>query len=260
MGAGITAREVVKRLEALVGHFGADEYFHLGDPDVQVTGILVCWKARLDAIAAARERRCNLLICHEDVFYPYAYFEPHIERYLHWKVNRQRIAAASAAGLTIFRAHGCLDRLCIYGTFARLWGLDCPVRVESYDHVFAMAPTTVAALAEKGKKAFGLETVRIAGDPGRVVSRAGLPWGGMGLSLNMKYVQRLVELGADVLICGECDEYVMHAALDLDIPIVETSHVASETPGLRAFAEMFQSHVGEVPVHFFDQRCPWVVR
>ncbi|HHW10920.1 MAG TPA: hypothetical protein GXX29_13215 [Firmicutes bacterium] len=254
------ATEVIDKLKEMVGSFNHEEYFCYGDLQMTVTGVLVCWKARLDAIKAAQEKNCNLIICHEDLFYPYVISDPHRERYLSWKVNRQRVDALAKGEVTVFRAHASLDRLCIYGTFARLWGLDCPVKVEHFSHVFDMQPTTVEELAERGKATFGVGEVRVCGDPKRVVSKAGLPWGGLGLALNIKYVHQMVDMGADVLLCGECDEYVMHAAYDLDIPIIETSHVVSETPGLRVFTEMFAAACPGIPVHFHEQLRPWQVR
>lgn len=60
----------------------------------------------------------------------------------------------------------------------------------------------------------------------------------MGLFVNIEFMQRLVENGAEAGICGETDEYAMRFAEDAGLALIETSHAACENIGLRRFAAM----------------------
>ena len=57
-----------------------------------------------------------------------------------------------------------------------------------------------------------------------MVSRIGLPWGGLGLFVNVGYQQALVEQGCDLFIAGESDNYGFRFAQECGIPMIETSH------------------------------------
>ncbi|NOY75007.1 MAG: hypothetical protein GXP32_04360 [Kiritimatiellaeota bacterium] len=57
-----------------------------------------------------------------------------------------------------------------------------------------------------------------------VFSRVGLPWGGLGLFVNVAYQQFLFEHGCDVFIAGESDNMGFRFAEECGIPMIETSH------------------------------------
>ena len=76
--------------------------------------------------------------------------------------------------------------------------------------------------------------------------RVGLPWGGLGLFVNVGYQQRLIEQGCDVFIAGESDNYGFRFAAECGIPMIETSHELSENDGLRRFAEMLSGGFPDV--------------
>ena len=65
----------------------------------------------------------------------------------------------------------------------------------------------MAELVGQAKAALGMDCVRVTGDSQRVVSRVGLPWGGLGLSVNVHFIEALLGYDADLLIAGESDEY-----------------------------------------------------
>ena len=71
----------------------------------------------------------------------------------------------------------------------------------------------------------------------QVVHRVGLPWGGLGLFVNVGYQQRLIEQGCDVFIAGESDNYGFRFAAECGIPMIETSHELSENDGLQRFVD-----------------------
>ena len=131
-------------------------------------------------------------------------------------------------GLTLLRVHGSLDEIAIFDDFAALLGLGAPAQAEGLAKVYDIPPCTVAALVARVKERTGLRALRVSA-PRRMdqtVRRVGLPWGGLGLSVNVAYQERLVEMGCDALIAGESDDMAFAGAAPASL--IETSHVFSE--------------------------------
>jgi len=251
------AAELQDFLERLSPGRGPEEGFRYGDPSAQVTGILVTWMATLGAIRRAAEDGCNLIVAHEDLFFPYSFQRQDLEPQLTWRVNRRRMELLARNGITVFRAHGTLDRLCVLDDFWRTLGLPEPVVKDGYIRIHEIPETSVGELAGRVKKRMGLERVRVTGDPARRVRRVGLPWGGLGLSLNVAFIESLLGHEPDALIAGETDDYAMRYMVDADVPMIETAHSVSENPGLRSFAERLRSEFPGVKVVFYECGVPW---
>jgi len=256
-----SAEQIGQFIEGLATAPGGDEGFKFGDPQASVTGVLVCWMTTLEALQQAAAEGCDMIICHEQMDYPYSFRASGAENYLTWTVNRRRISQLVQHGLIVYRAHGMLDHFCILDDFGKLLGLGEPVVSEELFRVYDMPPQSVAELVEEVKRCMGMRHLRVVcRDPERMVKRPGLPWGGLGLSLNVGYIERLLRYHPDVLIAGESDEYAMFYALDADIPLIETSHVASENYGLRHFAEHLAANFPGLKVIFHECPVPWEAR
>ena len=236
---------------------GEEEGFRFGTPEVALSGVLVAWMATLDAIQEAHERNCNLMIVHEDLFYPPGYTRYSVEKHLSGRVNSRRLSALARHGIAFFRAHSSLDVFCVLDDFARVLGLPEPSVRERFYRVYDIDPVSVAELAAQAQDHLQLPSVRVVGDLERQVRRVGLPWGGLGLSYNAGFQEMLFGYGVDVLIAGEADDYAMHAALDAGTPLIETGHAASEDPGLRHFAQVLDEYLPGVAVGFYPTRRPW---
>ncbi len=253
----ITAADVAAYIEKLAVKPANDEGFKFGNPHARIKGVLVCWMCTLAAIQRAVAEGCNMIVCHEEMHYPYAAFEPGLEKYLTWTVNRQRIQALSRSEITVYRAHGMLDHYCILDDFAAELGLGSPTVSEGFYRIYDVEPRTVAQLTEQVKQVMDMDSVRVTGDPSRQVSRVGLPWGGLGLSVNISFVEGLLGYRPDVLIAGETDEYTMFYCRDADVPLIETSHAGSENFGLAHFADDLASVMPGTKVVFHRCPVPW---
>ena len=253
----VTAAAVAAYIENLAVGPADDEGFKFGSPHAPIKGVLVCWMCTLQAIQRAVSEECNMIVCHEEMHYPYAAFGPGLEKYLTWTVNRQRIQALSRAEITVYRAHAMLDHYCILDDFAAQLGLGSPDVSEEFYRIYDIEPRTVAQLVEQVKETMNMDCVRVTGDPAREVSRVGLPWGGLGLSVNIAFIEELLRYRADVLIAGETDEYAMFYCQDADVALIETSHVASENFGLVHFARELAADLPALKVVFHSCPVPW---
>lgn len=186
-------KEIEKFIEGKAGKLGDEEGFLFGNPDEELKGILVSWMATTAAIKKAGKENCNLMIVHEDPFFPPSYASNVvIEKYLSNRVNRARIELLSKYGITVFRAHGTLDKLYILDDAWKVLGFPKPIIKEGFYRIFQIKPIKIKDLAKKVKKAMKLDAMRVTGDLNKKVSRVGLPWGGLGLSINAGFISRML--------------------------------------------------------------------
>ena len=251
------ATEVGAFVESLSPGVGQEEGFRFGEPGIEVSGVLVCWMATVEAIETAASAGCNLVICHEELTFPYEFRDPSAIRNLWWRPNARRLSLLGKHDITVYRAHGMLDRYSILDDFGRVLGLPEPVVREGYIRIFEVEPLSVRQLAEQVKQRTGLPYVRVTGDLDQIVHRIGAPWGGLGLSLNTSFMQAVLAHEPDVFVAGETDDYGMRFALDAGVPMIETSHATSENPGLEHFAAELQREFPTITVVFYANPVPW---
>lgn len=260
----VSIADIVSYVEALTGHgLNRDEGVQHGAAAREVHGVTVAWMATPAAIRAAGEAGHELLIGHESLYYPYDVVNQ-LEGPLgwqRWRVNRQRREALDAYGLSFLRIHGSADEICIFDDFAAMLALGDPVYAGGLTKVYEIAPGPLAELVARVKAQVGMQHVRVApaGPMDRMVHRVGLPWGGLGLFVNVGYQQELVEQDCDVFIAGESDNYGFRFAAECGIPMIETSHEVSENPGLRRFTAMLGAAFPDVDFAFYENACVWEV-
>lgn len=261
-----TPNDIIKFVEMSNGHpLNEDEYVTFGPKDIELSGVTVTWMATPDSIKAAADAGHNCIIHHETLTYPYPCFATGDEQeYKNWPINIRRKNLLAKYGITTIRIHGSLDEICIYNVFAEQLCLKKPIADDGSDiyfhKIFASPVTTFGMLVEHVKRVTGMSTVRTTKHNfDHPVRRIGLPWGGMGLFVNIEYLQKLVDIGVDTLICGETDNYGLRFADEQGIAVIETSHEISENAGLEFFAEKLRS-VLEIDVQYVNTPCVWEMR
>jgi len=258
-----TVHDIIGYIEALTGHpLNRDEGIQHGG-DRPVAGLTVCWMASPEAIRAAGAHGDELLIGHESLYYPYdVIHSPNPPAgWADWQVNRQRRDLLGEYDLTFLRAHGSLDEITIFDDFVARLGLEAPVFADGLVKVYEIAPCPLAELVEQVKARMGMPALRVSAPAGltQIVRRIGLPWGGLGLFVNVGYQQKLIEQGCDVFIAGESDNYGFRFAAECGIPMIETSHELSENDGLQRFTAMLAAQFPAVRGNFFENRCAWEI-
>lgn len=253
-----TVGDIMGQVETWAGHeLRGDEGVRHGSADATVTQAVVCWIASPGAIHDAGRRGAELLIGHEVLVIGGWHGDEEAARA--WAPNRQRIELLDSYGLNFLRIHGTADELTVFDDFAAMLELGPPVHEEGLTKVYEIPPRPLAALVESVKAQVGMAHVRVSGadDLSKVVHRVGLPWGGLGLFTNVGYQQRLLDLGCDVFIAGESDNYGFHFASECGVPMIETSHEISENPGLRRLTAMLGEAFPMVRFHFHEEPCVW---
>lgn len=260
-----TPFDVIKVVEGWTGRsLNGDEYITFGSRTADLRGITVAWTVNPQVIAKAAEAGHNCIVHHESLLYPYPSHAKDQERpYLSWPINVQRLGLLAKHEITTIRIHGSADEVSIFDAFAGQLGLGRPIDDDGsgryWTRVFASPVATFGELIEHVKRAVGMKGVRTTRhEAGRPVNRIALPWGGVGLFVNVGNVQSMLDIGVDTLICGETDNYGFRFADEVDVAVVETSHEVSEAEGLKLFAERLNAAL-DVDVRYVDVPCVWKV-
>jgi putative NIF3 family GTP cyclohydrolase 1 type 2 len=250
-------RDIRAYLAGLYGSLVSDEGLLYGHPDATVHKLMVCWMATVEALAFAVENHVDTIIAHEALYFPKdALSAGNVPEFMSWKVNLARVSLLDRGGIALLRCHGTLDKYCIFDDFAALLSLGDPiVREPNLVQIYDGAGRTFGDYLERVRSIFNLSHVRhTRTDPSRIISRVGLPWGGLGLSNNARYMQSLVDQQCDLFIAGELDNYGIRFAIDSGIAMIETGHEISENPGLRHFAQILASIFPAVDVIFYENK------
>ena len=258
----VTSAAIVAYVEELAGHpLYADEGVQYGPANREVKHILVCWMSTGDALRHAQCNGVDLVLTHESLYYPYG--APSRSDlpfgWQGWQTNRQRREWLEQGNMVLMGAHGSLDEICIYDDFAAWLGLGNPVKAVRLAKVYEITACPLSELIAWVKSRTGMPALRASCPMGldQVVRRVGLPWGGLGLFVNVAYQQQLIEMGCDVLIAGESDDYGFRFSAECGIPMIETGHSISENPGLEHFARMLQARFPEVDIEFHSCPASW---
>ena len=243
----------------------SDEAVTFGPRRIELTGVSVAWVANEQAIAAAAAAGHNCLIHHESLNFPYPGlgYTGNERHFLSWEANHSRLSALARHGITAIRIHGSLDELYIYEAFAAQLGLGGYIAQDPAHityRVYASPVPTLGELIEHVKRSIGMSAIRATCEAAsRPVKRIGLPWGGLGLFVNVSYMQRVIDLGVDTFICGETDNYGFRFAAESGVAMIETSHEISEAKGLEEFAAELGPALG-IDCRLVPTPCIWKVR
>jgi putative NIF3 family GTP cyclohydrolase 1 type 2 len=258
----ITVQTIMDYVQQLSGHvLNRDEGVQHGSAQREVQRVLVAWMATAEALEYAGGQGFDLFLGHESLYYPYdaAVRQDNPIGWEHWQTNRQRRDRLERYDLTFLRVHGSLDEICIFDDFASLLKLGEPVAANGLVKVYEIVPRPLSALIAQVKEQIGMPAVRVSCPRGmeQSVHRVGLPWGGLGLFVNVGYQQRLIELGCDVLIAGESDDYGLRFSAECGISMIETGHEISENSGLQHFGRMLQERFPQIYVEFYLCQPSW---
>ena len=256
----MTTNELAVWLRSL----GEDRYpedgLQEGDPDAVVRGVLCCWWSSRAAREAARAMGANVIVAHEAAYFDVPQQDPGCPEPDTWPVNEQAREFYRTTGTAFIRAHRCLDAWGVGEAFADYLGFPPPAVREGYRGyhftlVYDLPPSTFAQLTERLKRRMKRAVVRTSlADPGRVVCRVGLGWGGIPLSSNLAYVEPLRRHGAEVIVGGEVDEFTMEYCREAGLEWIELGHYASEIVGVRRLARDLAARLPGVPVRCHEEQ------
>jgi len=233
-----------------------------GDGAKQIRTVGVAWMATIEDLRAAHVLGCDLLVSHEPLFWD------------HWGTNdrfkgvepgltKQRFLQET--GMAVLRAHDSWDswpEIGIRDSWARGLGLTHFVAQDEtrWHAVYAIEETSLKDFARyvaSRISVLGEDSVRVYGDPERVVSRPSLGVGCGGPDKDM------VDRGSDVLIV--CDDGAWYWStrerlVELGVGVIVVEHGTSEMWGIENLARHLAGTFPELQVHYLDRHPrPWTM-
>ena len=251
-------KEFVGFLRGWLGELGTEEGLRHGNPEQNVAGITVCWMATTKVIKCAISSKHNVIVAHEDLLFPPDYSSNFSSENL-GIVSKRRISLLEKYDISLIRVHGLLDRFCILDDFGNKLKLGKPLVKENFYRVYEIRPLSLKKFANTVKRNLKISQVRITGHLTQRVNKIGGLWGGLGLSINACFIDKILNYHVDTVIAGEMDEYTMRACSDLNVGIVEVGHEVSEDIGLKRFTRILRQELPEIPAKFVSNPYPWRV-
>jgi putative NIF3 family GTP cyclohydrolase 1 type 2 len=232
--------------------------FVFGDPAAPVRGVACMWNVHTRSLAAAAAAGLNMVVCHEHLWLPRqtsGWYAAPPSGEIH--SNRVRRELLERHGTVVYRSHSNWDALPADGVPDQavaalgIAGLEV-VAAQRFFKVHRLPrPAPVRELRDRAAAGLGFGGCRLFGDGGRVVERFAFLIGGFGEN-QWHMPQAAVEQGAEALLIGEMSEFILVAALELGVPVVETLHSASEIPAIRRQAELLGARLPGVPVRYVE--------
>ena len=202
----------------------------IGDPGMEVSGVLLCLDVTEEALDEALRRSCNMVVSHHPLIFRGL-------KQLTGRTDTERIAIrALRDNVAIYSAHTNLDfvRDGINDYVAQILGLHNVTSLEPYID----GETGYGRVGDLSNKVFSsvfkgeVETVlhdayvRTVGEPYAQVKRVAVINGGSGG--DTKYVDMAIKAGADCLVTADVKHHVAVYALESGITLIEPQHFTME--------------------------------
>jgi putative NIF3 family GTP cyclohydrolase 1 type 2 len=263
--AAVTAQAIHNYLLAnspWVSPAGTLDGVKAGDPSKPITKAGVSWFPSFADLQAAQAAGCELLVCHEPPIWA------------RWPDGWPDLPSGDEQrqfvldhGMVVLRAHDSWDNwpeLGVRDMWAKALGLTNRLRVGTYWNYFAMyevAEQTLLQFAQyvAGRiRRLGEDSVKVMGDPDRLIHRPAISVG------NMHPGRQMVEYGADVLIMAfdgpgyNRREYLHEMG---GVPIITVEHGTCEMPGIEGLRDHLAEKFPSVEFVYFDKHPrTWTMR
>lgn len=232
------------------------DVYKAGNPQSRLNGIAVCMFADMSTLEKAVELGCNFVITHEPVFYSHL---DGTENLQNDPVFKEKMDFITKHQLVIFRFHDHIHMTKPDGIYVGM--IDQlklkPYAIDGSPVFYELPEQSVSEYAKSLKKALGLETVRVIGDPEMNFKKMALMVGAPG---GQRHISVLSRPDVEVLVAGEANEWETYlyandaAALGKNKAVIFLGHIKSEEAGMKYCAEWLKSFVSGVPIHFIENK------
>ncbi len=219
--------------------------FRFGDTNIDVTGLGVAWWMAMEVIEQAIAKGLNMLLIHEPrLFYDnngpwHTCLLPDTN-----PVNLKQNQLLIDHNICVYTAHSNWDLQKSVGmqpTFARALGLTEEIKRDIAVGIYRIEPMPFSKLIDMVKSAIGLEHMRVQGELDKIIATVAVGFGNMGFAVDAIIANR-----ADAGIFGELGEFSFMAAREAGLPIIETTHLVSESIGFRSVVDVMKERLPDL--------------
>jgi putative NIF3 family GTP cyclohydrolase 1 type 2 len=261
----LTASQVVARIKKTLAEEGvpwndgsAFDKFHLGDPEIRVTGVATTFQPTLDVLQRAIAAKKNLVVAHESTFWDG--FDP-MEVMVHDPICQAKIRFAEENRMAVWRIHDHWHRRKrdpIFFGLARKLGWASHYLGDVRPRHYEIPEMSLEEVARHIQKHLGTPNVVVVGD-------AKLPVRTIGDCAHVLSSILPALKAFDVALVGETPqhdsfEYLRDAmTLGMKKGLIMISHQGLEEWGMEECAEWLRPVLPEVPVEWISSRDPFEV-
>lgn len=224
----------------------------VGDPDMEVSAVLLCLDVTEEILEEAISRSCNMIVSHHPLIFKGM-------KCVTGKTAQQRIVArAIRDNVAIYAAHTNLDATWdgVSHEIAHSLRLTNLEVLESHPGeprvgigvIGDSTPTPKLEFLRKVKEAFNVKCLRYSAHTPTFVVKKVAVCGGAGAFL----IKEAMERGADVIVTGDV-KYHDFTNFGLDILIADIGHYESELCSQKIFSRLIRDRFPEAVVYFSEK-------
>lgn len=236
-----------KRLQESYDNTG----LQVGNPEMEVSAVLLCLDVTEDIIKEALERHCNLIVTHHPLLFKGL-------KEITGKTSTERIViTAIQENLAIYSAHTNLDSAWegVSHEIAHILNLKSLRVLEPKEGnpsaglgvIGEIQPTPKLEFLRKIKNDFKVKCLRYSAQSPQLVVRRVAVCGGAGASL----IKAAIENGADLIVTGDV-KYHDFTTYGLDIIIADIGHYESELCTKEIFSRIIRGTYHDCVTYFAE--------
>lgn len=236
----MNVREIIRIITGAVNATAPDDTvdtLKIGNPNMEVTGIVTAFTATPEVFRKAAELGANLIVTHEPTFYDH-------RDAISWQKNhavyKKKQEMASQSGISVWRFHDLahMNRpdFIVRGMEEVLGWTGFEDKAHSW--VYSLPETELLPMAEHIKQTLGCEAVRLVGRDDLKVRRVAFVPGACPIEWQMEAMLADV----DAMVVGEtcewmvCEYFRDALQFGFDLGLVVMGHCNSEEEGMRSVA------------------------
>lgn len=239
----------------------------IGDTGQECTGIATTCFVTVEVVRQAIAKGCNLIICHEPLFYGDAEYSPFLEKDPVYQEKKKLLADN---GIVVYRDHdhihgpGGIDAkvhpeidYIYYGIMKELGWEQYVVGEKTKPLWYHIPKTTAKELAECLVQKLGLTGARVVGDLDTPVEKVFLCEHVFGNDRDYEIISEAAKADAIIpleIVDWTLTEYVRDSCqLGMKKAVIEMGHFNTEEPGMRYMLTWLAEAVGEdIPLVFLQ--------
>lgn len=237
----VKVKDIAKAIEEFAPRSLQESYdnagLQVGDPEMQVSAVLLCLDVTPEILAEAKARECNLIVSHHPLIFR------GLKQLTGADTTQRTVMQALRDGIAIYAAHTNLDSVPGGVSFemAHKLGLtELSILAPSAEHpgyglgvVGTCRPTPKLEFLRRVKDTFGVEELKYSGQSPTIVVRRVALCGGSGGS----FIRDAIGAGADLYITGDLKyhDFTDHGQ---EILLADIGHYESELCSRQIFSRI----------------------
>ena len=217
----------------------------LGNPQDNLTGIMVTLDTNYDVVSEAIEKQCNLIIEHHpSIFTPIKKLDFSIP-------STKAMQLAIKNDIALYSAHTNVD-FCLNGLNDYV-AMQIGLKNIYYNAIeqprigYLENTTTLKDYAELLKTIFEDNNITTIGNLNKTIKKVAVVNGGGGSDISDLIIA--MECGADVFVTGDIKYHVARFAKDSNYAIINIGHYNSEQGFMNLILELLQKHCNSIPIY-----------